>query len=152
MRNILMVVALSLCGSAAMAQQITPIYAEGKIKSARGSFTVSNLTIQNVPVTIEPKELVGATKDGNEIFAPLSSNVHLSLPDSSAVLPPKGSRQFDYKLSCDHSPCAVTFWTALQVGKTKEGITVQTIMMSTIYACDRTKNCRAETRKAMGLK
>lgn len=150
MKKILILAVLSLIGVAARCQSISPVYAEGKIgkKPAKGQFTVTNKSIQPMAVTVEPKQLV--VVDGKPTFGLLQPGTTVELKDTSAVVPPKSSRTFDYSIRCEQD-CMVMLLSGMMAGKTKEGINVKLWIPSSVYLCREQKGCRERTKKAAGL-
>lgn len=149
MKTILIVVALTVFAISAQAQEVSPVYAEGKTgKPVKGQFTVINKGLQNLPVSIEPKQL--QLVDGKATFGNVQPWAHLELKDSSAVIPPKSSRTFDYKLSCEQE-CMLMLLSGMVTGKTREGVTVKLWIPSSVYLCNDQKGCRERTKKAAGL-
>jgi hypothetical protein len=151
MKKILILAGLLMAGRVAQAQQVVPVYAEAKVKhSMKGEWTVVNLGVQPMPVVIEMKEVV-AGQNGQPAFQPLSSDIRVELPDTSAIVPPKGQHTFSYRVSCERN-CAVSFFNAMMNGKTKDGIAVRLWVPSTVWACtDSAKDCRTRSKKALGI-
>jgi len=152
MKNILvlMLAAISLMGVAAQAQEVMPIYVEGKAgpKPVKGQFTVLNKSLQPMPVTVEPHQLTMV--NGQPMFGTLDPTIQVELKDTSAVIPAKGSRTFDYKVTC-RGDCMVSFMAGMVTGKTREGVTVKLWLMHSAYLCIDTKDCRVRTKTAAGL-
>lgn len=149
MKTILILAALVLGAVNAQAQEVTPVYAEGKTgKSIKGQFTVMNKGLTNLPVIVEPKQL--QIVDGKATFGTLQPDAKLELKDTSAVIPPRGSRTFDYKLSCTKD-CMVMLLSGMTTGKTKEGVMIRLWIPSSVYLCQEQKDCRVRTKKAAGL-
>jgi hypothetical protein len=151
MKKILLLIAASFIGAvAAQAQEVMPVYAEGKLsaKPAKGQFTVVNKSLQAMPVTVEPHQL--QMVDGQPKFGPLDATTQVELKDTSAVIPPKSSRTFDYRVRCEKD-CMVTFLSGMVTGKTQQGVQVKLWLMHSAYLCSETKDCRVRIKKAAGL-
>jgi hypothetical protein len=150
MKTFLILAFIGITATSVMAQEVSPIYAEGKIgKPVKGQFTVSNKTLQNLQVIIEPKQLV--IVDGKSTFASLQPGTEVELKENSAVISPRSSRTFDYKLHCANE-CLVMFMNGMTTGqKTKEGVLIRLWIPSSVYLCTETKGCRERTKKSAGL-
>src|SRR6266851_3976911 len=143
MKKILLLILMSLTiGTIARAQEVMPIYIEGKAspKPLKGQFTVVNKSLQPLLVTVEPHQL--QMVNGQPKFGALDPSTQVELKDTSAVIPPKGARTFDYKVRCTND-CMVTFLTGMVTGKTREGVMVKLWLMHSAYLCENTKDCRA---------
>jgi hypothetical protein len=148
--KVLILAAISLIGVVSHAQQVSPVYAEGKAgkKSMKGQFTVQNLGVAPMPVTIEPRQLV--IVDGKGTFGALQ-DATVVLKDTSAVVAPRSARTFDYEVNCPKE-CMVMMLSGMTTGRTREGVTVKLWIPSSVYACvDTAKNCRARIKKEAGL-
>lgn len=151
MKKTLVLIAASLIlAVVAHAQEVLPVYAEGKAsgKPLRGQFTVLNKSLVAMPVTVEPHQL--QMVNGQPKFGPLEPGTQIELKDTSAIIPPKSSRTFDYKVSCGND-CMVTFLSGMVVGKTKDGVQVKLWLMSSAFLCQEPKGCRERIKKAAGL-
>jgi hypothetical protein len=148
-RKIFAIAVLMLSASVACkAQQISPLYSEGKLKT-KSQFSVTNLGVSNLPVSIEAREL--KIVEGKIQFIPPTGNVHVQLQDTSAVISPKSTRTFDYKASCD-GECMFIIMAGMTTGKSKEGIVVKLWLPTSIYLCtDTAKDCRKRIREKTGL-
>jgi len=150
-RILLLIVAVSFIGVvAAQAQEVMPIYVEGKVspKPLKGQFTIVNKSLQAMPVTVEPHQL--SMVNGQPKFGPVDSTTQIELKDTSAVIPPKSSRTFDYKVRCQND-CMVTFLSGMVTGRTKEGVQVKLWLMHSVYECSEVKDCRVRMKKAANL-
>jgi hypothetical protein len=151
MKKILLLIAASFIGVvAAQAQEVMPIYVEGKVspKALKGQFTVVNKSLQAMPVTVEPHQL--QMVNGQPKFGPLDASTQVELKDTSAVIPPRGSRTFDYKVRCQND-CMVTLLSGMVTGKTKEGVQVKLWLMHSAYLCSEVRDCRVRIKKQAGL-
>lgn len=153
MKNKILMLAALIVASAGMAnaQQVAPIYSEAKMKhSVKGEFTVVNAGLTSMPVVVEAKELI-AGKDGAPGFQALSPDVRVEMKDTSAVIPPKAQRAFEYKIECQRN-CAVSFFSGMTTGKSKEGIAIRLWIPSTVYACtDKAVGCRIRTKALLNI-
>lgn len=149
--KILVLVVVSLAGAVAQAQQVVPVFQEAKMKhSVKGSFTIMNNGLVPMPVVVEPKELTSG-QDGAPGFKPVSEDVKVELKDTSAVVPPKGQRMFEYKITADRN-VAISFFNGMTTGKSKEGIAIRLWIPSTVFSCtDTSKACRVRTKTLLGI-
>lgn len=151
MKKTLILIAVSVIGAVgAQAQEVMPVYVEGKAspKPLKSQFTVVNKSLQAMPVTVEPHQL--QMVNGQPKFGALDASTEVELKDTSAIIPPKSSRTFDYRVHCQ-SDCMVTFLSGMVTGKTKEGVQVKLWLMHSAYLCSETKDCRVRMKKAAGL-
>lgn len=160
MKRIILMLAISLVGVVAHAQTVMPLFAEGKTGKhwVKGQFTVQNQTVSPMPVSVEPRlmQVVG----GKATFQTLDFNgtrndfergdVQVELKDTSAMIAPRGSRTFDFKVHCDED-CMVTFLNGFITGRNPQGITIKLILPSHVYLCDKPKGCRVRIKAAAGL-
>lgn len=141
--------ALTLGAVTVHGQEVSPVYAEGKTgKFIKGQFTIINKGVTNLPIVVEPKQLVMV--DGKPTFGPLQPGTDLELKDTSAVVSPKSSRTWDYRIRCTKD-CLVMFLNGMSTGKTREGVMIRLWIPSSTYLCDVQKGCRERTKKAAGL-
>lgn len=148
---LILVIAVIALAVSTKAQEIIPAYNEVKMKkSVKGEFTVRNNGVTPMPVTVEAREVSG--KDGKPVFSPISTDIHVELPNNSAVVPPKGQYTFSYKVECPKS-CAVAFFSGMMSGKVKDtGIQVKLWIPSVVWACtDSAKGCRVRTKTLLGI-
>lgn len=150
MRTIVIFAMLSFTAATAQTQEVTPVFAEGKAgKFVKGQYTVINKGVTNLPVIIEPKQLVMV--DGKPTFGPLQPGTEVELKDTSAVISPKSSRTFDYRLRCTQD-CLVMFLNGMTTGKTKEGVMIRLWIPSSVFICtDSAKGCRVKIKTEAGL-
>ncbi len=149
MRKLILILPLILASMAA-AQTVSPIVVECG-KKCRGSFTVSNANIKPAAVTVEPASFSLSPQTGASIFRPLDSTAQVSLSETSARVGPQSDHEFDYEITCSAYPCLVAFQTGMVIGHTVEGIAIRLVIPHIVYVCEKSKDCRANARKAAGL-
>ena len=132
--TVVLLLSLLACGSL-RAQTISPVISEAQIKK---SYT-SNFTVTNSGVT----PLVAVVEIRGLKLAPLSPNVHVELSQMSAKIGAKQSYNFWYRITCDVTPCVVTFNVALSGVHTDTGIAIVIHIPSSVYLCQKAKGCRA---------
>ena len=148
--KILLLAVVSLVGVAAQAQTVMPVFAEGKAGKhwVKGQFTVMNQGVQPLPVSVEPRQL--QIVEGRGAFGMVQPGTEVELKDTSAVIAPRSSRTFDFKIHCE-TDCMVTFLSGMVTGKTKDGVLVKLWLPSSVFLCTEVKGCRARIKKAAGL-
>lgn len=147
MRTILVVIAISLAAIPAFGQSaLTPIISECSAKCS-GDFTVTNDSLLPVATMLRPVSFT-VSADGMSHFSPLDSTIHVLLSENSARIGPKQSHSFSYRVTCDALPCFLTIY-AVVTAKHSDGLTVEINLPHTIYACEKSKNCRASVRKSV---
>ena len=150
MKKILILAGLMVVSAVtAQAQTVMPLYAEGKAgKWVKGQFAIRNEGITPLPVSVEPRQL--QIINGKGAFGALQPGTTVELPDTSAVIPPRGIRSFDFRIHCDND-CMIVFLNGMVTGKTKDGVLVKLWLPSSVYLCNEPKGCRDRTKKAAGL-
>jgi len=128
------------------AQTISPVISEYGGKKVSGSFTITNNGLTPLTVVIEPPQTL-AFENGQPRLGPLDPAVHLTLAEMSAKIGAKQQHQFDYKLTCDARPCAVTIYTTITGPHTASGLAVAIHLPHTLYFCEKQKGCRAQVLK-----
>jgi hypothetical protein len=93
---------LVLLSTPLVAQSVQPAVVE-YTGNSEGQYEVVNDSLLPLYVTIEAKSFT-IDAEGNARFAPLSSSVHLSLSQTSLVVPPHGRRTVFYVAKADVLP------------------------------------------------
>lgn len=142
----------TVCSLPAKSQQISPLVEEYS-KKARGTFLLTNNTVQPLAVTIEARSF-SVDKAGKHL-RPLDSTTHLQLSETSTRLAPKETHEVNYKIRCDAYPCLVTFLSGMVVGHTKGDkdhpvFQVRLILEHVVYMCEKQKGCRASVLTSAG--
>lgn len=152
MKKTLVVGAVILAvASVGKAQSVSPLFVEAKNK-IKSQITVQNFGVQPMAVTVEAREMV--LIDGKASLQPVGPGVHLELVDTSAVVAPKASRTFDYKVTSDHDTLVVILAGMVNGKPPKDGgVIVKLWMPSSQYLCPQTgeKGCRDRVKKALAL-
>jgi hypothetical protein len=141
--KIAIVVLLNLFGIlfSTHAQTISPLVSQYAKKARGAQVHLVNNGLLPTNVTIEAKSL--EFKNGVPVrFLPLDPSVHLKLSATSARLVPKQDYTFWYDASCDKAPCSFAIFATFYAPHADKGIAVAVHMMSTVYICDKIKNCR----------
>jgi hypothetical protein len=131
-------IALILSGIA-VAQTISPVNSEHSRKKIRTEFSLSNDGFTPLSVTLEPMSLT--IVDGKPVVAELAADTHVKLSEYSARIGAKQIHTFAVDASCP-SNCAFIVFTTFVTGHTDDGVAIATHLGTTMYACDRAKNCR----------
>jgi hypothetical protein len=131
-------IALLLVGCAA-AQEISPVIGECGLKCS-GEFTIRNLSTKPLITTISVFSF--SMKDGKPVQRELDKTTQVKLNEMSARLSPLGSHTFSYKLFCDTEPCMTKFVAGFIMGRTNEGVEVIIHLPTTVYSCQKAKDCR----------
>jgi hypothetical protein len=144
--SIFMLLALSV--SSASAQSISPVIQEVKgstAKPAKGQFTVSNLSVMPLTVTLEIRSL-DLKKNGDVRLLPLDTKVTVKLSEYSFRIPAKADHVVYFESSCDG--CVFSVYSSMVTGRTPQGIQVAIHLPETIYQCaDSAKKCRTRIRR-----
>src|ERR1700674_3062281 len=86
----------------ACAQTVRPVIVQYG-GSAQGKVELINNALQPLNVALEPMSFT-ITQDGNGVYGPLSSDVHLKLSAMSFRIPPRQSRFVFYEAKPDKLP------------------------------------------------
>lgn len=140
-----------LLAAPALAQTISPVINECG-KKCSGAFTFRNNGLEPMMVTVEPASFSIDAATGHSIYRPLDSTVEVLMNEMSARVGPREEHQFDYSIQCSVYPCMVVLRTIASGGHTDAGVQLRFQLPEVIYQCNKAKNCRANTRKALGLK
>ena len=148
MKNFLL--AIIFLTSGALAQTISPVWIEGGKGKASGDVTLTNNYLMPVTSTIEAVSV--HIIEGKPIpMATLDPGISVRLANGSARIAPKDSHEFSYKVQCAQIPCFVTFLIATTVGHTNEGLALTVMQNSSVYLCQKAKDCRRSIFQAAGV-
>jgi hypothetical protein len=148
-----MLVLLTLLALPGHAQTISPVSQEYGSKSGKaitGSFTITNNSVVPMTAVVQhPQSLTFV--NGQPHLAALAPGVHVELNAQSARLGAKQTHTFNYRITTDQLPQAITFFATLT--RTVErrdlgGIQVAISLPSTAYLCEKQKGCRS---RVLGL-
>jgi hypothetical protein len=127
---------------------VTPVIVEGKGRPrAHGEFTVTNVGLAPVLVQIEPMSFTPQA-NGDAAYRALDPGTHVTLTQSSAKIGAKQSHTFAYQVQCDKLPCFFTLYAASITGHTAQGVAVKMLIPSTVYLCEKQKDCRYNILKS----
>lgn len=135
-----LILLLILVSPALRAQTVSPVIAEFG-KRAVGQFTVSNNAL--VPQAVVVEAMSFSVVAGQTKYRALDPGVDVKLSETSARLGPKSTRTFDYTITCQSLPCAVTLWSTLTGLHSPDGMKLAIHLPHVIYLCEKAKNCRA---------
>ena len=148
MKNFFLLALLSLLALPASAQTISPLVQECGGKKCTGSFTIRNDQLKPSSFVIESYTTKFTNGASRPTPVPLDSGTTATISETSGRLSPKEARVFNFKVTCQSLPCAVTFLTGLSGGHTDDGIQVRLILPFSVYACEKSKGCRLRTLQA----
>lgn len=147
--KVLLFAVISLVGTTAWPQNVTPLYVESKTNHyVKGQFAITNLGLSSLPVSVEARQLV--VVNGKATFQDVQPGTEIELKNTSAIIPPMGRHIFDYKVRCEKD-CLITFLSGMVQGRTKEGIEIKIWLPSHVYLCQEQKGCRLRIKAAAGL-
>jgi hypothetical protein len=152
LKTFLMALALLIISAAAHSQTISPLVTECNRKCS-GSFSITNNGVIPMAATIEAFQFSLDSK--GQHFRSLDT-AHVTLSDTSARLGPRETRELNYKIRCDATPCEVAILATMVLGNTKNSsgtgvIQVRLALQETVYVCDKSKNCRRSILDQAGL-
>jgi hypothetical protein len=147
-RLILAAATFALFSGITRAQEISPIVQELKgslTKPAKGQFTIRNLTVLPLNVTLEPRSL-DLKKNGDIQLLPLNPRVTVKLSETSFRIPAKAEHIVYFESVCDN--CVFSIYSSMVVGRTTQGIQIALHLPETVYSCTGTaKRCREKIRR-----
>jgi hypothetical protein len=126
-------------------QTISPVIQECGRKCS-GTFKLTNNGLDPMAVVVTSQSFT--IVNGKQVFGDAAS---VTLSETSARIGPKQSHDFDVKIRCLQTPCAVQLAVAMMLGHTTEGLAVRGILPEVFYICDRSKDCRKKTLMAGGV-
>jgi hypothetical protein len=129
----------------ARAQTIAPVIQECG-KKCSGTFTLTNNGVDPMAVVVTSKSFT--VKEGKQVFGDYAT---VWLSETSTRLGPEASHDFDVKIHCLVTPCAVQLSVAMMLGHTVEGLAVRGILPEIFYSCDKQKDCRKRVLTAGGI-
>jgi len=149
MKAIRLVLFLMICSYPAIGQQVSPLTNECGSKKCSGEFTITNLGLTPLVVTVIAESFTPGP--GGGISRSLDLTTLVELDATSARISPMGTYSFAYRVRCDQLPCQVRFRPSIVAGKTSEGVQVRLVLGHALYICERSKNCRMNTLKTAGV-
>ena len=121
-------VALVASGSA---QTVRPVIVQYS-GVARGKFELVNNGLQPMGVVLQPMSF-SITEDGDGVYGPLASSIHLKLSATSFRIPPQQSRFVFYEARSDHLPAWFVIRNVFAGIGRQSGIKVQVDIPHTVY-------------------
>ncbi len=155
LRRILLIVGGYLLGASFLAaQQVSPAVSEyqGVAASSKveGHFDLSNDSMNTLYITIEAKSFT-INPDGNAVFTPLKSEIHLELSSTSLRLGPKQRRTVYYRVSGPGSPAWFCIYSNFSGLPRRNGMDLQLELPHTVYLYGKNRT-RAEQLAFVDLK
>jgi hypothetical protein len=144
------IIAILILAVGAAAQTLSPIRVECG-KRCSGQFTVTNGSIEPMTVVVQPFS-AAVTPEGKAKLRPLDAGVDVRMPEMSARIGPHDDHTFDYTLKCATLPCMTQLLVSMTAGHTVSGMAIRVLIPETIYACEKSKDCRKKTFLAAGVK
>jgi hypothetical protein len=138
-------IAFLLLAEAAPAQQVSPVMSECSGKRCSGQFTATNLN--PIPAVVTVQAVSFKPGQGNQELDP---KIHFELRDMAARLGPKGQHTFYWKAECDELPCYFAIYASFSPAKQDKkstGLFMTICLPTTVWMCERSKDCRLNTRK-----
>lgn len=129
-RNLLYL-ALLICGSSALAQTVSPVIVEYKVK-AEGRFALTNNTLTPMAVVLEPRSF-SITPDGNGVYRPLDPEIHLELSSMSFRIDPGQTYYVFYRAKADKLPAWFTIYSTFSSVQHSSGLDVRILLPHTVY-------------------
>jgi hypothetical protein len=126
-------------------QTISPVVQECGRKCS-GTFKLTNNGLDPMAVIVTSQSFT--IVNGKQVFGDAAS---VTLSETSARIGPKQAHDFDVKIRCLQTPCAVQLSVAMMLGHTVEGLAVRGILPEVFYVCDKSKDCRKKTLMAGGV-
>ena len=120
-----------VCGTAGIAQTVSPVIVEYKVK-ADGRFALTNNTLTPMAVTLEPRSF-SITPDGNGVYRPLDTGIHVQLSAMSARIDPGQTYYVFYKAKADTLPAWFTIYTTFSSLKRTGSLDVRILLPHTVY-------------------
>lgn len=120
---------LSGCGS--LAQSVSPVIVEYKGK-ATGQIALVNNTLTPLAVVLEPRSF-SITPEGNGIYRPLDSTLHVKLSSTSARIDPGQTYYVFYSATADRLPAWFTVYSIFSKVQHGGGLDVRILLPHTVY-------------------
>ena len=99
---------------------------------ARGKFELVNNGLRPMSVVLEPMSF-SITEDGDGVYGPLASSIHLKLSETSFRIPPQQSRFVFYEAHSDNLPAWFVIRNVFSGSGRRYGIKVQVDIPHTVY-------------------
>lgn len=112
-------------------QTVRPVIAEHQGK-ARSKFELVNDSLFPLNVVLEPKGF-SISVNGEAIFRPLDSSIHLKLSAMSFRIPPRQSRFVFYEARADALPAWFVIYSTFAGFPVQSGLNVQVVLPHTVY-------------------
>lgn len=117
--------------SAALAQTVSPVIVEYKVK-AEGRIDLTNNTLAPMAVVLEPKSF-NIAPDGTGIYRPLDTGIHLQLSSTSFRIDPGQTYYVFYKAKSDTLPAWFTIYAVFSSVQHSKGLDVRMLLPHTVY-------------------
>ena len=113
------------------AQTVRPVIVE-YTDGARGKFELVNNSLQPANVVVEARSFT-IKEDGNGVYGPLTSDIHLKLSAMSLRIPPQQSRFVFYEARADKLPVWFVIYSTFAGRPQQSGLNVQLSLPHTVY-------------------
>jgi hypothetical protein len=124
-------------------QQISPTAEEFGKGHAKGFFTVSNLGVQPLTVSVAAQDMT-VSPDGHPVLS--ATKVSVTFKEPQFKLGPKAIHYVNFDAACaDAAPCHFVLFASFSPLAHSEGLTIVEKLGSSVYICDKQKNCRKDT-------
>jgi len=139
---------LAVTVPSAFPQSVSPVIQEVKgstVKPAKGQFTITNLSVTPLTVTLETRSL-DLKKNGDVQLLPLDAKVTVKLSEYSFRIPAKADHIVYFESACNR--CVFSIYSSMVTGRTPQGLQIAIHLPETVYQCaDSAKKCRAKIRR-----
>jgi len=115
----------------ACAQTVRPVIVQ-YAGAAQGKVELVNNALQPLNVVLEPMSFT-ITQDGNGVYGPLSSDIHLKLSAMSFRIPPQQSRFVFYEAKPGKVPAWFVIYSVFAGRASQSGVNVQVRIPHTVY-------------------
>jgi len=122
---------LFLSGCCSLAQSVSPVIVEYKGKAA-GQIALVNNTLTPLAVVLEPRSF-SITPEGNGIYRPLDSSIHVKLSSTSARIDPGQTYYVFYSATADKLPAWFTVYSVFSKVQHTGGLDVRILLPHTVY-------------------
>jgi len=127
----LLSIALLLSGACAFAQSVSPVIVEYKGKAA-GRIALTNNTLTPMAVVLEPQSF-SITPEGNGVYRPLDSDIHVQLSSMSVRLEPGQTYYVFYKATAEKLPAWFTVYSIFSSLHHTGSLDVRILLPHTVY-------------------
>lgn len=130
-RRLLAFLLVFIAVTAAVAQTVSPVIVEYKVK-AEGRIDLTNNTLAPMAVVLEPKSF-DISPDGNGIYRALDPAIHLQLSSTSFRVDPGQTYYVFYKAKADKLPAWFTIYAVFSAIHHSQGLDVRMLLPHTVY-------------------